>query len=109
VNRNWTGSSGVVNYRLDLTNEEHQVVERFDLGRTAVPAGRGSATLGDLISGVTYEDNSTSMLLYRDNGLFEKCDEIWTLLDYCRSFEEEAVIQYPREDRSMEVRVRNDR
>jgi hypothetical protein len=92
---------------LDLTSEEQQLVERFNLGRTGVPAGYGSATLEGLMRGVTFQESSAAMILFLDNKLFEKCDEISALLDYCRSFEDEAVIEYPREDQSMDVRVRN--
>ncbi len=106
INRRLNGAKSAIMCRVQLTEEEQQLVDRYDLG--GIKLFMSLHKLTDFIRGVTTTElTSVSGTLFYEDHLIEEFDRISDLLDRCRSFNDELVVQYPREDRTIDVRVKN--
>jgi hypothetical protein len=100
------GHKGVqftLKYRLVLTNDEAELVQRYKLEfypltvrqvqGTTVPG----STIGDLVRGQSNVVSDVTELIRRENVIKNACDELPVLFDVCRSFGGDEIVEYPRE------------
>jgi hypothetical protein len=122
INSSWSGVRGTITCRVQLTEEEQDLVERYELGAIVISAKAGynpdPHSLADLIRGVTIQTQdlypphvaitpNVGVLFSIEDQLMESCDPICNLLARCRSLDDGVVVQYPRDDRTIDVRVKN--
>lgn len=96
------GVSFTLSYRLELTSEEGELVERYqlldypltwtDYQGTQMP----DDTVGNLLNGRSQTLTDVTALVRNENIVKEACDSLPVLFDVVRSFGGDEVIQYPR-------------
>jgi len=100
------GHKGVqftLGYRLELTQEEAELVRRYNLGShtlttrvidgVSVPA----TTLAELMAGRDQTVSDVTTLVNNERVIKDACDELPVLFDVCRSFGGDEVVEYPRQ------------
>jgi hypothetical protein len=96
------GVQFTLRYRLQLTSEEAELVQRYGLGsyaltpvempQTAVPGN----TIQSLVAGHTSMARDLTKLLAEENAIKEACDQLPILFEVCRSFGGEETIADPQ-------------
>lgn len=99
------GHKGVqftLQYRLELTEEEQRLVERYRLGYHAITTRmfQGNEipghSISDMVRGQSSVVSDVTQLIREENVIKNACDELPILFDVCRSFGGDEVIEYPR-------------
>lgn len=99
------GHKGVqftLRYRLELTDEEQQLVERYRLSAHTITTrtfqGREipGTSIADMLRGQSNIVSDVTHLIREENVIKNACDELPVLFDVCRSFGGDEVIAYPR-------------
>lgn len=96
------GVSFTLSYRLELTDEERALVERYKLGGYPVTfkSIQGSRIPDDTISsmqvGATQTLSDVTTLIDNEGVLKSACDQLPPLFEVVRSFGGDEVIEYPR-------------
>jgi len=79
--------------KLDLTDEERDLVDRFKLGDHVLSRKQyGMTQLKDVIKGVQERTPSLDVLIGNENVLRSACAELPAMLNFCRSFGSETKI-----------------
>ena len=105
------GVNFTLRYRLVLTEEERQLVERYRLNGHTITTrtfqGREipGTSIADMVQGQSSIVTDVTHLIREENVIKNACDELPVLFDICRSFGGDEVIDYPRkkEDRAEAV------
>lgn len=96
------GVSFKLGYRLELTAEETELVNRYKLQgyplTTRVFQGQEvtGTTLGALAQGESMTVNDVTALIHQENIIKDACDQLPVLFEMCRTFGGQEVIEYPR-------------
>lgn len=99
------GHKGVqftLRYRLELTREETELVERYRLGfyPLTFTNQQGNRIPADTISSIVRGGSSivtdVTKLIREEDLIKEACDQLPVLFGVCRSFGGDEVIEYPR-------------
>jgi hypothetical protein len=99
------GHKGVeftLDYRLELTPEEANLVHRYSLGDYALTAATVHGTMvpdtiARLVAGQSQTVSNVTTLVHNERIIKDSCDELPVLFDVCRSFGGDEVIEYPRQ------------
>lgn len=100
------GTQFTLQYRLELTSEEAELVEHYRLGDYVVNEGSWddlkrepimhSNKLAELASGQNRAFTSLVRLLNEEAAVIGGCDQLPALFDYCRQFKNGRTVEYPR-------------
>lgn len=106
------GNKGVeftLYYRLDLTSEELELVQRYRLSEYALTWKRfrddriPDDTIANMIAGRSQTVSGVTILVQNEKVIKDACDHLPVLFDVIRSFGGEEVIDYPRRPGSGEA------
>lgn len=99
------GHKGVqftLTYRLELTREEADLVDRYKLSTFPITfhsvqgARVPDDTIGNMLQGRSTTLSDVTTLLNNENVVKDACDQLPVLFDVCRSFGGDEIIDYPR-------------
>ncbi len=97
------GVSFTLGYRLELTTEESELVQRYALQYYPVTwhtDNRGQRMpddmIGNMVEGRTQTLTDVTTLIRNENIVKDACDGVVALFDVCRSFGGDEIIEYPR-------------
>jgi hypothetical protein len=99
------GVSFTLQYRLELTTEETDLVSRYRLGSYALTwtSVQGTKvpddTIANMVAGRSQTVQDVTTLLRNERIVKDACDELPTLFEVCRTFGGSEVIDYPRTTR----------
>jgi hypothetical protein len=103
------GHKGVqftITYRLDLTQEETELVRRYKLDDYPVTSmGASILTLAAYVRGQSQTVSDVTTLVKNERIIKEACDQLPVLFDVCRSFGGDEIVEYPREAADLSVRT----
>jgi hypothetical protein len=92
------GVQFTIDYRLELTQEEAELVRRYKLENYPITTqGASILTLDAYTRGQSQTVTDVTTLVKNENIIKEACDELPVLFDVCRSFGGDEVVEYPRE------------
>jgi hypothetical protein len=79
--------------KLDLTDEERELIDRFNLGDHVLSQKQYSMTqLKNVISGIRERTPSLDVLIGNEEVLRSACAALPAMLDFCRSFGSELTV-----------------
>ena len=79
--------------KLDLTDEERELIDRFRLGDHILMQKQHSMTqVKDVINGTRERTPSLEVLIGNENVLRSACAELPAMLDFCKSFGSEITV-----------------
>jgi hypothetical protein len=96
------GVSFTLSYRLELTDEERGLVERYKLQNypltwTNTQSGRiPDDTIANMVAGRSQTLNDVTTLLRNEDIVKSACDELMPLFEVCRTFGGDEIVEYPR-------------
>ena len=102
ISRRWDKNQrmdrGSVSCRILLTEEEHDLIETYDLWRDQIRVGE-SGKVVDFVHGVTIGSltSGVASLFHDEDEILRRLDQLSELLNRCRSFREETVVEFPRD------------
>jgi len=83
----------VAEIRLDLTDQERELVDQFKLGDHVLTRKQHSMTqLKDVIRGIQERTPSLDILIGNEDALRGACAGLPALLEFCRSFGSEITV-----------------
>jgi len=95
------GVSFTLTVRLELSDEERELVARYKLDYYPVlvppPSTPSKGTIASLVTGESQTLSDVTTLVHNERIVKEACDDLPLLFDVVRSFGGEEVIDYPRE------------
>jgi len=101
------GVSFTLAYRLELTPEESELVERYKLQQYAVTwmttrdgVRMADDTIANMVAGRSQTLTDVTTLLRNEDIVKDACDGLANLFDVVRSFGGDEVIDYPRDQRA---------
>jgi hypothetical protein len=120
IRRSWSNTELVIICQIRLTEEERDLVEAYNLYDTSIWSSSPPFKLyklADFLRGVTISnsvvsgegrsmDNMRQFFLLEDQ-LMDSIDHFYESLNRCRSFRQESIIEFPRKDDAVDVRVKN--
>lgn len=120
IRRTWSNTEVAVICQIRLTEEERDLVEAYSLYDTSMWSTSGSSQiyrLADFLRGVTISQSVVSgpyrgmdnvkRLFYLEDQLIARSSGFYESLNRCRSLRQEDIIEFPRKDDSVDVRVIN--
>jgi hypothetical protein len=91
-----SGSSYRFGARLELSDEERKIIDQYNLGSHVLTRSQVSrTTLADLIRGHSETSPNLDLLIGNEQALRGACESLPGLFEYCHSFGEEVVFEYP--------------
>jgi hypothetical protein len=82
--------------RLELSDEERMIIERYQLGDYVLTRSQVSrTTLADLMRGHREAQSDLDLLIGNEQALRGACEGLPTLFQYCSSFGQGMVFEYP--------------
>jgi hypothetical protein len=85
--------------RLQLTQEEAEIVHRYSLATyTVTTRGGMPRTISSFLQGESQVVSDVMTLVRNERIIKEACDNLPVLFDVCRSFGGDEVVEYPRSD-----------
>jgi hypothetical protein len=93
------GNKGVqfsLHYRLELTEEEHALVDRYRLTDHVLTRSQAKVdTVRDAIQGITETVGSVEILLNNEKAIKRACDSFYRLVLVAQSFGGEEIFELP--------------
>lgn len=81
--------------RLELTDEEAEIVAKYQLGDHVLTTSKYSVTkVDDVISGTTNSWSDLDVVMRNEQVLRDACAGLPSLISYCRSFGREISFDY---------------
>jgi hypothetical protein len=81
--------------RLELTDEEKEIVARYHLGRHVLTSSKYKVTrVDDVINGTTNGWSDLDVVMGNEQVLREACATLPAMFAYCRSFGQEIFYDY---------------